>query len=155
MKRCLFTSTRALACGLCLAAAALSGGCGQVKETIPELVPVSGKVTYQGKPLADATVMFYPTEWEEEPTERNNIYRPFGRTNAAGEYELAWGEHPGAPPGKYAVCISASRLVPDPNDPAEQITEALIPLEYNAVKTSGLKADVKDEGGTDFNFDLP
>jgi len=154
MKRCLFNSTRALACGVCLAAAVLSGGCGPVKETVPDLVPVSGKVMYQGKPLADAIVTFFPAEGEEEPTELNNIYRPTGKTNAEGEFELAWGEHPGAPPGKYAVCISATHLVPDPNDAADQINESLIPTEYNAAKTSGLKATVKEEGGDDFNFDL-
>jgi hypothetical protein len=154
MKSCLSGSTRALACGLCLVAAVLSGGCGPVKETIPDLVPVSGKVTYQGKPLADAVVTFLSAEGEEEPTELNNIYRPSGKTNADGEFELAWGEHPGAPPGKYVVCISATHLVPDPNDPGEQINESLIPTEYNAVKTSGLKANVKEEGGDNFNFDL-
>jgi len=154
MLRRLVTSTRARICALCCLVALANWGCGQVKETIPDLVPVSGKVMYQGKPLADAIVTFFSAEGEEEPTELNNIYRPSGKTNAQGEYELAWGEHPGAPPGNYRVCISATHLVPDPNDPAEQINESLIPTEYNGAKTSGLKADVKEEGGDNFNFDL-
>jgi hypothetical protein len=154
MKCWLILSNRARVRGLCLALAVLSGGCGQVKETIPELVPVSGTVTYQGKPLADAVVTFFPVDWEEEQTELNKVYRPSGKTNAQGEFELAWGVNPGAPPGKYAVCISATRLVPDPNDPADQINENLIPPEYNVAKTSGLKADVKEEGDNVFPFEL-
>src|SRR5262245_58782575 len=154
MKRCLFSSTRALACGVCLVAAVLNGGCGPTRETIPDLVPVSGTVTYQGRPLADAIVTYFPADGEEEPTELNNIYRPTGKTNAQGEFALAWGKNPGAPPGKYVVCISATRLVPDTTDPNGKINENLIPPQYNGVKTSGLKAEVKEEGDNVFPFDL-
>ena len=124
MKRRYFTLNRVRVCGLCFMAALLSAGCGEVKETVPDLVPVSGKVTFQGRPLPDALVMFLPSEGEEEATELNRVYRPFGRTNAQGQYELAWGENAGAPPGKYKVIISATRLIEDPNEPGDQILRA-------------------------------
>jgi hypothetical protein len=149
MKRRYFNSPRARACGLCLMAALSSWGCGSVKESVPDLVPVSGKVTYQGKALADASITFVPADAEEEPTELGRILRPAGKTDAEGAYELAWGEQAGAPPGKYNVMITAFK----PSDDDDVKPESLIPEQYTSPKTSGLTRNVKD-GENVFDFDL-
>jgi len=142
---------RAMAWSLCVAAWLSISGCGgEPKETVPDLVPVTGKVTYQGKPLADAHVSFIPAEEKEEATEQGRILRPSGKTDAAGGYELSWGEHVGAPPGKYNVVVTA--LGPLPEDPEER-APSLIPEAYGNPKTSGLKGVVKDEE-TVINLDL-
>src|SRR5262249_1837256 len=152
MKRRFLPSTHIRACGLCLAATLLSCVCSPPVETVPDLVPVTGKVTYQGKPLADASITFIPADAEEDPTELNRIVRPAGKTDAEGAYELAWGENSGAPPGKYTVIITAYGPPEDPNDP-DSGAPSLIPMQYGNPKSSGLTRNVKD-GDNVFNFDL-
>ena len=138
---------RAAGCFFVAAACLATSGCGQ-KEEIPELVSVTGKVTFQGQPLADASISFIPTDEDREAT---SIVRPSGKTDEQGEYELSWNtEHAGAPPGKYQVMITAFK----PNDDEEVQPESLIPKKYNSPKTSGLIADVKEDGENVFNFDL-
>lgn len=142
------TSSRVAAGVFCLVASSLCFGCGQ-KETVPELVSVTGKVTYQGQPLADAFVAFIPADEEETPTELGRILRPAAQTDAQGEYELAWGDHVGAPPGKYHVTITKFK----PSEDDEIKPDSLIPENYGSPKTSGLTRDVP-EGDTVLDFDL-
>jgi len=141
---------RRVAGGLCVVASFLSFGCGEPAETVPELVAVTGKVTYQGRPLADASVTFVPADYEEEATERNRVVRPAGRTDAEGGYELAWGEHTGAPPGKYTVMVTAFK----PSDDSEAKPESLIPEVYSSPKTSGITKVVKEDGDNVIPIDL-
>jgi hypothetical protein len=141
---------RRTAGGLCMMLSFLSFGCGEPAETVPELVAVSGKVTYQGKALADASVTFVPADAEEEATERNRLIRPSGKTDADGAYELVWAEHTGAPPGKYNVIVTA--FAPSTDDDVRP--DSLIPEMYGSPKTSGLSRVVKEEGDNVINIDL-
>jgi hypothetical protein len=88
---------RRLALGLALV---LALGCGGKK-----FVPVSGKVTLNGKPLKGATVAFQPIA----PEGSVNAPAPgsAGKTNDQGEYTLtaSTGQH-GAWVGKHKVIIS-------------------------------------------------
>jgi hypothetical protein len=145
-----FALARLIASGLCVTASFFSFGCGAPTETVPELVAVTGKITYQGRPLADASVTFVPADFEEEATELNRVVRPNGKTDADGSYELAWGENTGAPPGKYNVMITAFQ----PNDDPEEKPASLIPETYSSPKTSGLARVVKEEGDNVINIDL-
>jgi hypothetical protein len=145
-----FGLARVIACGLCVAACLSAFGCGEPKETVPELVTVTGKVTYQGRPLADASVTFVPADAEEEATELNRIVRPHGKTDAEGSYELAWGDNAGAPPGKYNVMITAFK----PSDDDEVKPDSLIPVMYNSPKTSGLLKEVKEADDNVINIEL-
>src|SRR5438132_10533557 len=87
-KRWLFTS-------LLLFAA----GCGG-----PTLAPVSGKVTLDDKPLAGATVGFYPLDAKSPASAPTSS----GRTNDKGEYKLqtVMTSRPGAVVGKHRVSIT-------------------------------------------------
>ncbi|MGE0758895.1 MAG: hypothetical protein AB7O38_17870, partial [Pirellulaceae bacterium] len=95
---------RHLACLLGMTASLLATGCG---DDGPELHPVSGTVTLEGKPLANAGVMFFP-----RGTTRGNTC--VAMTDADGKYTLKpenrSGE--GAPEGTFAVTISKMKDPP-------------------------------------------
>ena len=61
---------------MCLAALLLLSGCGESVKP-GRGVPVSGRITLGGKPLADADVLF-----------TNDTFVGFGKTDAEGNYRL-------------------------------------------------------------------
>lgn len=73
----------------------LSTGCG---GSTPKLYPVSGTVTYEGKPLADASLLFIPQQGRPS----------VGTTDASGKYTMTTSGQPGAPAGTYSVTVSKS-----------------------------------------------
>ena len=96
---------------------------------------VSGTVTLDGKPLADARVIFEPAEGGRAST---------GLTNAEGKYELIYiRKDKGAKLGPHLVRISVTN--PD------AANRELLPARYNAQTT--LRADVKP-GSNEINFTL-
>jgi hypothetical protein len=101
----------------------------------PQVAPVTGRVTLDGRPLEHADVTFQP----------DGARRPsIGRTDAGGRYELAYkrGE-PGAIVGEHTVRIYVSpELVANP---------PRIPARYDT--ESELRVEVQDDENV-FNFDL-
>ncbi len=101
----------------------LLSGCSRSDR--PPLGMVSGVVTLDGKPLANARVIFEPTEGGRAST---------GLTNAKGEYELIYiRQDKGAKLGPHRVRVSVTN--PD------AAKAELLPGRYNAQTT--LRADVK------------
>src|SRR5687767_15247267 len=96
-------------------------GCG---PSGPEIASVSGRVTMDGKPLANATVVFIPENG-----------RPAGATtDADGRYELNFNEYrEGAIPGKNMVRISTQRD-PTPGEEGKSIpgSKETVPAKYHA-----------------------
>jgi hypothetical protein len=136
--------------GLCTLLCAISLGCGG--EKIPELYPVSGKVTYNGKPVPEAKVTFF---LDEKLDPRKTPQRPCSAiADEGGNYVLYWngGDNEGAPEGKYKISIIAFEKV-GPDHDSEQKPPSLIPERYGNPNTSGFTKVVKDEDNT-FNFDL-
>jgi hypothetical protein len=85
---------------LLVVAVGLVLGCGSKK-----FVPVSGRVTLNGTPLANATVAFQPSG-EGKPLE--TAPGSSGKTNENGEYTLMTSTgQKGAAVGKHQVLISA------------------------------------------------
>lgn len=126
-------------------------GCGKSKGP-PKVaqIPVTGTVTLDGQPLADADVFFFP------PEGRGAF---MGRTKADGSYQLE------GVAGSKAVCkgqcsVRISRMLkPDgtvagPDEPPamSDATESL-PEKYSSQTEPTLTADVP-EGGGKFDFDL-
>lgn len=156
----------ALASGM-LATCLWSAGCGETaKVTSEKTVPVTGTVTYNGQPVADATVTFVP---ETAPGEAASGRGAFGRTDAAGKFELmAFNPGDGAVPGTYKVTITKTEGetasgpetgADDYVDPAETETPAaapkqLLPAKYGNVASTDQKATVAPEGAQEFTFDL-
>jgi hypothetical protein len=144
----------ALAVGaLVLSLAAGCGGGG--KADLPKLVPVSGTVTLDGKPLAGAMVSFIPTG----ATPGRSMF--YGATGADGRYELVYDEkHKGAPEGQFMVLCN-KWVMPDGSDfprdskvaPMDGGARELLPPRYSLDGTSELRATVK-AGGPPIDFKL-
>src|SRR5688500_14472551 len=92
---------RKAACAAGLLVAVLSG-CGDGTKPLPELAPVTGTITMDGKPLADAEVLFIPAS--------SVGFTAAATTDSSGAYTLqtASGKDsgPGAPAGEYKVTVS-------------------------------------------------
>ena len=126
--------------------AAAAVGCGGAK-----VGSVSGKITLDGKPLANARVNFQPVG----EGKLNPGIGSFGKTDVNGEYTLRLIDDsgPGAIAGKHEVRISAfgedRNLKPDDDrnrGPADKV-----PARYNV--NTELKFDVR-RGDNTANFDL-
>jgi hypothetical protein len=113
----------------------LAMGCGDSKHGT-----VSGTVTLDGQPLANAVVSFQPSSTELNPGPGS-----VGRTNDRGEYtlEVVGGGH-GAVVGSHKVSIRAG------GDGAKAPSVA-VPARYNS--KSELKFEVKP-GQNTANFEL-
>jgi hypothetical protein len=112
-------------------------GCGRG----PVMVPVSGVVTLDGAPVADANVMFAP-RGDGRPAE--------GKTDAAGKFSLTT-EKPndGAMEGDYEVTVTGVRTVgavanPDgtSGDISQVREEWFLPKKYARRDSSGLTQKV-------------
>lgn len=136
-------------------------GWGCAKEAIP-VYPVSGVVTFQGKPLAGAIVMFKP---------KGDSRAASGRTLNDGTFQLATSGavRSGAMAGDYDVLIqkeidvdtngkpidySSKEYSPDAGPQIRGRTVSQIPVKYNKAETSGLAAMVSARGKNAFQFDL-
>ena len=130
----------ALALGLILA------GCGGARDDLPR-EGVSGKVTFEGEPLARGAILFKPSSSGAQATDAGGMIRD-------GEYRL---DRPEGPvPGSYKVLITEE--VERPKDNGDQISlrpqqkTSRISAKYNANTT--LTAEVKPGLANVFNFDL-
>jgi hypothetical protein len=141
--------------GLALAAVV---GCG---DGWPKLVPVSGKVTLDGKALIFKSVYFHP-----QPGTPGTGAAAI--TKEDGSYTLlairygATKVLPGAPPGAYRVVITEPRVpvqaampaeAPDSRQPAVGLPRPsrqrlAIPARYATPETTPLAVQVPAEGGT-------
>ncbi len=125
--------------GLALVLAMLTVGCAQ--EDYGDLGKVTGKVTLDGSPYADAIVTFAPKGGRPSK----------GVTNADGSYELTYiRATKGAEPGDHIVSIEtqAPTQADDYRGPAFKDP---IPMRYN--RRSELKRTVV-QGENTFDFDL-
>lgn len=139
--------TASLALVLCLA------GCtGGSRLPKPNTVPVTGKVTFKGEAVADATVSFVPT---------GSHRSAYAKTDAAGAYKLnTAGNNDGAMPGDYQVIVTksvsegaaASNDIAAPQQPVK--FKSLLPEKYAQASSSGLTASVKKDGANRFDFSL-
>ena len=117
----------------------LIAGCSGGGDT-PELADVSGRVTFDGSPLSEATVIFQP-----------DAGRPSaGKTDTDGNYELKYtSRNSGAKVGKHKVIIS--KEISAPGRGGESVWKETVPATYNQDTT--LTAEVT-AGHNEHNFDL-
>jgi hypothetical protein len=131
----------------------LAVGCnpGSVRGT----VPVSGKVTYNGQPVADATVTFIG---------EGDARIAVSVTDASGEYRLKTLDSAGAIPGKYTVLVTKTETTGGSGAPVSMDEAAqnrgkarepkqLLPVKYSDATKTPLKFEVKK--GQNNTFDLP
>lgn len=131
------------------------GGCGGGRSAdLPKLVPVSGTVTLDGKPVAGASVNFVPAG----KTRGGMCY---GMTDDNGRYELLAGDRQkGAPAGEFRVTCSkwiradGSPFTSDGTQSPEMAgAKQMLASRYSDQARTELKATVPDTGGT-FDFAL-
>ena len=120
-------------------------GCG------PKTVRVSGKVTFDGEPAKDISVLF------QAISRGNTSPEPaVGMTNSKGEYSLALinSKKSGAFPGEYVVYISW--VNPEQGGVVEGVTPATpIPYKIPPRAFSGeMTFTVPPEGTTEANFEF-
>ena len=141
--------SRKLALGVALAVAA--AGCGG--DGKQRLAPLTGTVTYKGKPVVGASMTFIPDDTTLRPA--------IALTDADGRYVMETYEpKDGAAVGSGRIAISlrgpSKKVKPGMGDAAlEQLAEAgdpLVPIRYFDPDKSGLRYDVKDR--TDNRYDI-
>ena len=117
-------------------------GCGGPSDQ-PDLGSVSGTVTLDGKPLANATVMFQPEQGRPS----------YGVTDDDGYYELRYTANTdGAVVGKHVVSITTYE---DPEEEGQKPTPEKVPVDYNenAAENPEMNVEVKS-GSQTFDFNL-
>ena len=148
---------------VCVLAVLVVCGCGG-SDAGPELVPVTGTVLYQGKPISGATVTMKP---EKGPLAN-------GFTDAEGKFRMSTGGRAGVPVGNAKVGITKSAAVVSQVQPKTVTPEDMmkmqkagggaakeleakpeIPVKYASLDDSGLVAIVdKDAKKNVFQYDL-
>jgi hypothetical protein len=126
-----------------------SSGCGRSGRQIPNRVPVSGRVTIAGQPLAYGTVQLVPESPEG--------HAAMG-TIKAGSFTLASAESfPGVVKGSYKVSIVSPQPIDPSNRPSDpfspEANKSNIPNRYGNIETSGLAVEV-NAPIRDLTFDL-
>lgn len=122
------------------------------------VVPTTGVVTMDGKPLDFARVTFVPQGGSEQS------YGASGSTDSAGKYEMTSlvGNEGivGAPPGLYKVTIirmvkaDGTVVSPDKMEPPMLSGARMsLPMQYGSTDATPLEVTVSTTGGT-YNFDL-
>jgi hypothetical protein len=139
-------SKKTVAFWLCWLGLPLLLGCG---GSGLETVPVTGTVTYNGQPLADAAVAFQPADGRAAT----------GITDASGKFTLTTLEDgDGAIVGEHTVTVSPgagqTAAMPGVDAPVGATQKSAIPDRYSNPGMSGLKASVTADGPNDFTFDL-
>ena len=157
-------ASRTFACRVTAALAGMGAvlvlGCGD-PSGLPKRYPVSGTVTYQGKPVEKGRINFIPTQADG---------RAAGGEIENGEYSLTTAEPgDGAIPGSYKVTIIAVEV--DTTKLKEiakggqfhhdkafakavRTAKKLVPSKYQLPDTSGLTAEVKAQTNSGVNFEL-
>ena len=125
-----------------------SCGCG---EGDSRLAPVSGTIRYNGKPLANAYVGFWPEE--------KGVRAASGSTDANGFYRLTTFEaSDGATIGQHRVMVRAEEKADGPPMPADDINfkrgKLLTAARYSNGDTSGLTAEVIARKNNVIDFNL-
>lgn len=138
-------------------------GCGGEQQSAVPVFPVTGKVTFNGLPVAGANVTFFNKEKSRSA---------FGKTDDAGEYCLTtFTLKDGAVEGDHTVSVSkfveAAEVVVEADLESENYepprigyerpvakAESGLPENYATAETSGLTATVSADGSNEFDFEL-
>lgn len=134
-------------CSLCvLLALATFVGCGPGYT----VVPASGKITLDGKPLANATIITQPigTKENTEPGPGS-----IAETDADGFFKLAFQheERDGAVPGDHRIKIVENGEKRASSDDSAEMVRSKVPLDYQEGKET---YTIPAEGTDAMNFDL-
>ncbi len=115
---------------------------------LPKTVPAEGLVTLDGTPVNGATVLFIGETGE---------FNAHGQTDENGNFKVnSFDQKTGAVPGKYKVEISKT-IVEQGSEKEGETSVNLqygLPKQYASFMTSGLTADLGEQGDTNMKFEL-
>jgi hypothetical protein len=118
----------------CAVLGVMACGCSGGKQ--PKVVPVAGKVLFEGRPVPRAQVVFVPLS-DPAPA----AARPVGTTDEDGRFRLStFTQKDGAPEGEYAVLVTLFPLVGQKDD--LRLGPNVLPPRYADPRQSPLKAQV-------------
>jgi hypothetical protein len=132
---------------------ALVVGCGKKS---PAIVPASGIIRLEGRPLKKVAVRFVPK------TGQDPEYIAVGVTDESGRYTLTCNGKPGACAGEHHVLVTEAELPDLPKDERghpqvaayfQSLGGRPLPKQYSRVIDSPLIADVRP-GRAEYDFDL-
>ena len=140
-RNCVLPRQYILLASLAVLSACSDGGPPKDTEGLQNLQPVSGTVSFEGKPTPGAVVLFHPTDNPD-----SHEKRIAGVVDEEGSFEMSTtvgaGTRPGVEPGTYIVSISWAERI-DPNDKDSDLGPDLLPEKYKDHKTSGLKIEIE------------
>jgi hypothetical protein len=112
-------------------------GCNS--ETKISVVPVSGKVTFQGQPASGAQVVLHPVGAKEDKK-----FAATGKVKDDGTFKIGvYADDDGAPPGEYVATVQWFKVVQ--TDGGVGRGPNVLPAKYAKADTSPLKVTVKNE----------
>jgi hypothetical protein len=120
-----------------------ASGCGD-SSGVGRTVPVSGKVTVDGMPLAAKTtvILFKP----DASKGNASPFEPTGTVEDDGTYKLTTKGKSGAPPGWYKVVVTAREETAPvhPKSPKSHrpVARSLLSAKYGTAESSGLSIEV-------------
>ena len=110
----------------------------------PRTLPVTGRVLWEGQPLADAVVVFTPEKGRPAT----------GITNAAGQFVLStFKKNDGAVTGVHRISITARDPAPGATKEPAGAGRRAIPARYGDPTTSPLTGEIR-QGPNVFEFNL-
>lgn len=120
----------------------------------PPTSPVTGKVTYNGAPVEDATIQFQPSDPEGKVAT--------AKSAADGTYALSTFETgDGAMAGKYKISVrklvSVEQGVQQDGEHAGEpafVNKDMLPKKYMSIDSSKLEFEVTAGGANTFDIDL-
>jgi hypothetical protein len=125
----------------------LAGLAGCTRSATESLLPVEGRVQYEGKPLTKGVVILYPDKDKGNTSE----HEPRGNIEADGRYKISTHPRLGATAGWYKVAVNAS----EPSDPKQpySLPRSLIREKFGNKDESGLTLEVRS-GAPPGTYDL-
>lgn len=126
----------------------LAAACGCSTQSVEQLdkplVPVRGKISFQGRPMPNAIVTLHPVTpiAVGEKSQANLSRTPFGVAGHDGSFDVTTlTPSDGAPEGEYAVTISwAGGAVPKSDNDA---VPELLPPQYQNPTASGIRIQIR------------
>jgi hypothetical protein len=115
-----------------LALAGLSG-CGGTEEDSIALVRVTGLISKNGKPLADAAVVFTPAPGNTASTVGTD------RTGPEGTYTLKFKNRAGVAPGNYKVGVTPAPEMPASAEESESFKNDPVMFRLREAERKGAK----------------
>lgn len=132
MKRVMFMRSASLLAPIMVVISSGLVGCGSGDETDRyTLVPVSGTVTHNGKPLEGATLTFSPDPSNPEQTPGGDV------TGPTGNYKAMYRGRSGLAAGKYRVLVFKTILPPGMKPSAEGEDDYMNQVAAESASSSG------------------